>query len=540
MATIENDGNRKFIDYMARDYQSFRQTLIDLIPSRLPEWTDRSESDFGIVLIDLFAHMADILSYYQDRIANEAFLETAQERRSILNHLRLIGYEMAPASAASTQLSLILGDTRHGVVEIRPGDRFATTSSAGKPAVTFEYIEQKPLIIDSDNGPWKKVYKTDGSELKGFKQLETCIPVREGKTVNGDVIGVSDGSPNQRYSLSHRKLLRGTLSITVETSPPTAPWRLRENLIFGDYPFSRNHIQVLRDLSSHGSTLSFSRGGDPDFAIETDENDITSVIFGDGQHGRIPPPGARIIARYRIGGGLNGNVGSGLITTVVNAPQLQLIGAKVTNKEPASGGAERESIEHAIKHAPSAFSSMHRAVTAEDYVSLAKLFPGVSKARAEAANWNQINLFIAPMGSGQPVSDVLERDLLAFFENKRMLTTRIEIIGPEYIKIHIGVIAKAVAYLSPVTVAAEIESTIKSLFDFEKMEFGQTLYISKIYEALEALAGVDFVYIDEFKGVRNDANNTLLTASEGTLLLGSNEIPVLDKFRLTWKQENDE
>jgi hypothetical protein len=71
---------RQVIDYLARDYNSFRQALIDLIPAKLPEWTDRSESSFGIVLIELFAYMADILSYYQDRLANEAFLTTAQER----------------------------------------------------------------------------------------------------------------------------------------------------------------------------------------------------------------------------------------------------------------------------------------------------------------------------------------------------------------------------------------------------------------------------------------------------------------------------
>ena len=76
MATINLVGSRQVIDYLARDYASFRRALIDLIPSKLPEWTDRSEADFGVVLIELFAYMADILSYYQDRIANEAFLTT--------------------------------------------------------------------------------------------------------------------------------------------------------------------------------------------------------------------------------------------------------------------------------------------------------------------------------------------------------------------------------------------------------------------------------------------------------------------------------
>src|SRR6266436_9514050 len=121
MATVNQVGNRQVINYLARDYASFRQALLDLIPSKLPEWSDRSEADFGVVLIELFAYMADILSYYQDRIANEAFLETAQERRSVINHLRLIGYEMAPAAPATVKLSVIVANNVNSVVEVRKG-----------------------------------------------------------------------------------------------------------------------------------------------------------------------------------------------------------------------------------------------------------------------------------------------------------------------------------------------------------------------------------------------------------------------------------
>src|SRR5215467_14950465 len=100
MATINLRDNQQVIDYLARDFSSFRKALVDLIPAKIPEWTDRSEADLGVVLIELFAYMGDILSYYQDRLANEAFLTTAQERRSVINHLRLLGYEMAPAAPA--------------------------------------------------------------------------------------------------------------------------------------------------------------------------------------------------------------------------------------------------------------------------------------------------------------------------------------------------------------------------------------------------------------------------------------------------------
>src|SRR5258708_10761149 len=147
MTTINVGDKRQVIDYLARDYNSFRKALVDLIPAKLPEWTDRSEADFGIVLLELLSYMGDILSYYQDRIANEAFLSTAQDRASVIQHLRLIGYVMAGASAATTKLRLIVANARNDVVEVRSGDQLATRSSKDQRSVTFEYPAEKPLLI---------------------------------------------------------------------------------------------------------------------------------------------------------------------------------------------------------------------------------------------------------------------------------------------------------------------------------------------------------------------------------------------------------
>ena len=79
-------------DYTSRDYASFKQDMLNLIATRVPEWTNLTESDFGIVLMELFCFMGDSLAYYQDRQANEAFLPTAQLRQSIIDLCYLIGY----------------------------------------------------------------------------------------------------------------------------------------------------------------------------------------------------------------------------------------------------------------------------------------------------------------------------------------------------------------------------------------------------------------------------------------------------------------
>jgi hypothetical protein len=88
------------IDYTAKDYASFRQALIDLIPQLASGWAERHEADVGIALLELLAYVGDQLSYYQDAVANEAFLETARQRVSVRRHANLIDYRMHSGASA--------------------------------------------------------------------------------------------------------------------------------------------------------------------------------------------------------------------------------------------------------------------------------------------------------------------------------------------------------------------------------------------------------------------------------------------------------
>lgn len=522
MTTINVGNTRQVIDYLARDYNSFRKALLDLIPAKLPEWTDRSEADFGVTLLELVSYMADILSYYQDRAANESFLSTAQDRASVIQHLRLIGYEMAGATAATTQLSLIVGNARDDVIEVRKGDQFATRSSKEQRSVTFEYTDDKPLVIDLSRLPLNSAATPEGAPRRNFKETGAVIPVREGRSIAGEVVGVSDGTPNQRFQLSRPRVLRDSIELTTQTTTPSPPWRLRKSLVFSGRAFTPEQLAALEYQERISSTLAFSRAPDADFAIETDLDEITTIVLGDGEYGLIPAAGVALIASYRVGGGTVGNVGAGQITVISNAPQLQLLGATVVNRAPASGGAERESIDHAVKFTPTVFTSMNRAVTARDYEAQARLFPGVSKARAEATNWNAVRLYVAPTGGGEP-SDVLARDLLAYFEDKRMLTSFVDIQSPSYVRIEISASIEVTPYFRQADVAGNAESAVRALFDFETVDFAQVIYLSKIYETLASLDGVSNVFVEPFRRFGDVA----LVPSDGRIVLGQNEIPVL-------------
>ena len=82
------------LDYLAKDYASFRRLLLDLIPQRNPGWIERNPADLGMALVELLAYVGDHLSYFQDAVANEMYLDTARHRVSAKRHARLIDYRM--------------------------------------------------------------------------------------------------------------------------------------------------------------------------------------------------------------------------------------------------------------------------------------------------------------------------------------------------------------------------------------------------------------------------------------------------------------
>jgi hypothetical protein len=90
------------IDYLAKDYASFRQGLLDLLPTLVPGWVERHEADLGIALVELLSYVGDQLSYFQDAVATEAYLETARQRISVRRHARLIDYRMHDGASART------------------------------------------------------------------------------------------------------------------------------------------------------------------------------------------------------------------------------------------------------------------------------------------------------------------------------------------------------------------------------------------------------------------------------------------------------
>lgn len=152
-AARHNPPNQRIVAYRLDTHSGFmRQMSARLHLQRACDSTDnrplealatRSAEDPALAILDAWATVADILSFYQERIANEGFLRTATERRSVLELARCIGYELKPGVAASTYLAFVVEEASGSprVVEVLAGTGVQSIPEPGKLPQRFETVE---------------------------------------------------------------------------------------------------------------------------------------------------------------------------------------------------------------------------------------------------------------------------------------------------------------------------------------------------------------------------------------------------------------
>ncbi|WP_295386958.1 hypothetical protein [uncultured Thiodictyon sp.] len=127
-------GSYPPIDYLAKDYDSFRLALSEFSAQRFPEWRERAEADLGMVLLEALSAIGDDLSYLQDRVHREATLETATELRSLVRLARLVEYEPRPQTSAG---ALLRCEVAAGTTEL-PAGILVTALAPDGSVVPFE------------------------------------------------------------------------------------------------------------------------------------------------------------------------------------------------------------------------------------------------------------------------------------------------------------------------------------------------------------------------------------------------------------------
>jgi baseplate J-like protein len=144
---VENRPGLHALAYRVGDYPSFRQAMTESLAraQALSGLTTRRSDDFSITLLELWAAVGDVLTFYQERYANEAFLRTARRPESVMRLAALLGYRLAPGAAALSRLSFTIEAAKS--VQLPPRLRVQSLPGPGEQAQVFETLE--PLLADA-------------------------------------------------------------------------------------------------------------------------------------------------------------------------------------------------------------------------------------------------------------------------------------------------------------------------------------------------------------------------------------------------------
>jgi hypothetical protein len=275
--------------------------------------------------------------------------------------------------------------------------------------------------------------------------------------------------------------------------------------------------QPRRDLLSSGPGLK-------EFVAEVESDGTAFLRFGDNTLGAHPVAGTRMLATYRIGNGAEGNIGRDAIAHLISSdlalfdPLGSPLIVAVTNPLPAAGGIDAEKIEVVRQKAPSAFRKQERAVTMADYAEVSKRCAADIQRSAATfrwtGSWRTVFLSVDRIG-GARVDDVFENRLRRCLERYRMAGHDIEVDGPRYVSLEIEmtVCVKQNYFASDVKKAllAVFSDRLlpdgrRGVFHPDNFTFGQTIYLSTLYAAAQAVDGVDSVAITTFQ--RQDTPST--------------------------------
>ncbi|HET6355735.1 putative baseplate assembly protein [Streptomyces sp.] len=234
------------IDYTARDYDTIRRLILDRLALTTPDWVERNAADLGTTLVELLAHTADRISYQQDAVATEAYLDTARRRVSVRRHVRLIDYPMHDGVNARAfvavetvrPLTLEPGTYRFAAVDVRslgPRDRpaigtviedrdLAVLDERGSVEVFEPVVADEPLALRPEHNTIR--FWTWGDEVCSLPKGATSATLRDawadeecsvrslelapgGLLLIEEVLGARSGTPGDADP-AHRQAVRLT------------------------------------------------------------------------------------------------------------------------------------------------------------------------------------------------------------------------------------------------------------------------------------------------------------------------------------------
>ena len=496
------------LDYTDKDSTSIRLRLQNLIKSVFPTWTDFNIASFGNLLIEMYAFVGDILTFYQDNQANEGFLQFAKLRRSLLYLAKWHGYIPLGASAATATVTFSIPEIRAFNVVISAGTVVETI--AVTDPVQFQLLANVTITAGT--------LSATGTVQNSKTYVETFQSL---------------GLANESYVLTNTPFLDGSLAVT---DVGALSYTVVENFL---------------------SSTSANRH----VVVTVDERDQATVTGGNGTNGTLFPAGT-LTMTYKVGGGVVGNVEAGAIKRIVGSfadTSGSSVVVSVNNTGAAAGGTDRQSVEQIREEVPKSLRTLTRAVTNEDYEFGARQVAGVARALMLTSDQepgiaeNSGILFIIPTGaSGALPSALLKEQVLAQFVKvvgyptppyPRTLTFNVSVQDPVYLTVNIS----AIVHLKEGAVASTVKSAITTaLTDWFKLtnadgtqntnvDFGfKTKDVNGVADGEVAWSDIHDV-LEDVDGVRKvDAgpDGLLLNGIRQDVVLGNRQFPTLGTITL--------
>jgi uncharacterized phage protein gp47/JayE len=478
------------IDYTSRDYTGMMNSLILFASQVFPDWNFNSEGDFGVVLLELFAYVGDINSYYTDRIAQEAYLPTATQRQSLLNIAQLLGYVPSNGTPATGTVTFQTDNPGSAVV-IPEGTRVQSN---------FNTALDQPII-----------YYTLAQVTCPANGGQVTANVSQGTQFFGVAIGTSSGLPGQEFQLPQLGILDNSTTIFIQSTAPGG---------------STQWSQV----------SSFIDSGDSDtvFTLFVDANGATNIIFGDGTNGLVPGLGLTIFASFTTIVGAAGNQPAGSINIMVDTitgVSIAFNSVNVPITSELGGGSDAESNDSIRANAPIQFATQDRAVSLQDYSNLALSIPGVVVAAAVANHSTSVSLYVLGPNITVPTAQ-LQAQILEFFVGKTLAGVSLSLPTPNLIAVDVGsnatpfILQVLPTFSQQATVNAVVQA-LNNLLTPPNTSFGMLLQVSSIYQTIMAVAGVQYVVVPVF--TREDIIQTGVTAIQ----FRASEIPIAGNYVIT-------
>lgn len=447
----------KWLNPYQRSYQQIKAKLVESLmglkdPQGQKLITDYSEGNILIIILSLFAAIAEVLHYYVDNMARETFLSTARRYDSVVKHGALVDYHARAAIAATVDVIL---------------SRSITGNSIGAKLT----IPHGTLFTDSSGNSW-----LSARDVIWYSNVTTCkVPIiqHEGYTasaLNNMVIPTGDRVILNLGTLPNGKYYeQGSMSLQIG-----------------------GETWVLVD------TFAKSKPTDKHFMVSVDEALNPYIMFGDGTFGKKPAAGAKITnVVFYLTNGTQGNVKSNTITSVPSVISSSITDATVSNAYDAGGGSNYENFTMLKEHIPLSVKTLGVAITKEDFESLAMLVDGVNKAKADYECGRKLTIYISPDGGAVASSELINR-VYNLLSQRAPMTTWLNVKSAGKVQIILEMDVTGKKSYKTAEIQTQILTALYNAYSPEQAQIGGSVRVSDIYALIDNLSTVDYLHLTKF------------------------------------------